>query len=241
MLAEMAFLASSKYMGWMCGRFGFTIPKARAVEYFAAVQADAYEPRVNTAPTQRVAALRLEEAGRCLRALRWGLVPHWAKDASMGSRLINARSETVAEKPAFRDSFARRRCLIPAEVFYEWKREEDGSKQPYAVRLAGAEVMALGGVWSVWRGPEGEALEAPLETCAILTTRANAAMATLHDRMPVIVAPEAWDAWLDPATPMADLGPLMAPTAQTLVFRAVSKALNNPRNQPADALQHTLF
>lgn len=162
--------------------------------------------------------------------MRWGLIPRWAKDASIGNRLINARAETAAEKPSFREAFRRRRCLIPADGFYEWKKEADG-KQPWLIRRMEGKGFAFGGLWERWNGPEG-----PVESFTILTTSPNATVGPLHDRMPVIVAPAAFDLWLDPEVD----GPLLLenilrPAPDDLLeAHPVSRLVNSPANdEPA--------
>jgi putative SOS response-associated peptidase YedK len=159
--------------------------------------------------------------------MRWGLIPSWAKDASIGNKLANARAETVAEKPAFRSAFKRRRCLIPASGFYEWKPVA-GRKQPYYIRPADDGLFAFAGLYEVWSSPEGL-----LHTCTVLTTDANALMREIHNRMPVIVAPEDYRRWLDPGnTTGAGLGKLLAPyPAEHMLAYPVSTRVNNARNE----------
>lgn len=176
----------------MCGRYVLSMQPEALAAHFGLAAYVAYPPRWNIAPGSAIPVVRLAPAGqRVLDLLRWGLVPHWAKDARLGQRLTNARAETVAEKPAFRDAFRRRRCLIPADGFYEWNTLDQG-KQPYYISLRSGQPMAFGGLWEVWRAPDGSVLS----TCAIVTTGANGLMATIHDRMPLIIAPEHWQTWL---------------------------------------------
>ena len=151
--------------------------------------------------------------------VRWGLVPRWAKDPSMGARMNNARAETVAEKPSFREAFRKRRCLIPASGFYEWKLE-DGRKQPYYIYPSGGALFSFAGIWETWEGPTGA-----LETCAIITTDSNAKMAEVHERMPVIVSPGEYSEWLAAAEI-----PLRACPETAMDIRRVSRAVNNSRN-----------
>ena len=170
----------------MCGRFAlFTSPEALA-RLFGVAEAPALEPRYNIAPTQNIAAVRIAPEGKAREwaLLRWGLVPFWAADPRIGSRLINARSETAAEKPAFRHAFRLRRCLVPADGFYEWQRLAR-ERRPYFIRLRERETFAIAGLWEEWRGPEGVAIA----SCTLLTTEANALMRPLHDRMPAILPP----------------------------------------------------
>ncbi len=179
----------------MCGRFTLFSPGDVLAAMFG-LSAAAFPPAsYNIAPSQPVAAVRTAPGGggRELALLRWGLVPSWAKDPAIGGRMINARAETVGGKPSFRSAVRRRRCLVPADGFYEWKRQ-DGRKRPYYVRMADGRPFAIAGVWERWEGAEGPALE----SCALLTTEANALLAPIHDRMPVIVAPRDFGPWLDP-------------------------------------------
>ena len=209
----------------MCGRFALHAhPQVIALQ-FALSAAPEIAPRYNIAPTSDVLVVRADDGKRLAARVRWGLVPRWARDPAIGAKLNNARAETVAEKPSFRDAFRRRRCLIPASGFYEWRRE--GSvKQPWYVYPAMGEVFAFAGLWERWRGGG-----APLETCAIVTTDANAVMAPIHDRMPVIVAREDYARWLDGA-PGNDVSDLLRPAdAAAIAVRRVSRAVNNARNE----------
>ncbi len=181
----------------MCGRYRLGRGREAFVKYFGTDADDLdWSPRFNIAPTQDVPVVRQDrsEPKRSLSLLRWGLIPRWAADASLGAKLINARSETVADKPSFRACLRERRCLVPADGFYEWKRESK-SKQPYCFALSDDSPFAFAGIWDRWRAPDGSALE----TCSILTTGPNSLMADVHDRMPVILARDAYDLWLDPA------------------------------------------
>lgn len=180
----------------MCGRYTLSTPGDVLAELFGLPEVPEVEGRYNIAPTQEVAAVRADEegGGRRFGLLRWGLVPHWADDPSIGNRMINARSETVAEKPAFRTSFKRRRCLVLADGFYEWKKVEGGKKQPWYFRLESGDPFAFAGLWSHWdKGEEG-----PIESCTLLTTDANPLVKKVHPRMPVILDPDEYDPWLDP-------------------------------------------
>ena len=163
--------------------------------------------------------------------LRWGLVPHWADSPAVGVKTINARAETVAERPAYRDAFARR-CLIVADGFYEWEKREDGPKQPWWVTLAGGEPFAFAGLWASWRSPEGERLR----SCAIVTTRAAERIAQLHDRMPVILDPEAEAAWLAPETEEGAQALLRPIDDDALALRAVGRAVNDARYDGPECL-----
>lgn len=177
----------------MCGRYVLTISLELFIKYFGLRGAPEWPARYNIAPTQAVPAIRKSTTGiRQLDLLRWGLVPSWSKKPT--SSLINARSETINEKPSFRHAFRQQRCIIPATGFYEW-RKIGSRKTPYFIHMANHDPMAFAGIWESWRSPEGELVE----TCAILTTSANEVVAKLHDRMPVILPRESFDLWLDPA------------------------------------------
>lgn len=218
----------------MCGRLNLTASGAELAEAFALDEVPALTPRYNIAPTQPIAAVRVDPRlrRRSLGVLRWGLVPSWAEDPAVGSRMINARAESAASRPAFREAIRRRRCLIPTTGFYEWRKR---GKQPYVIRRKDHRPFAFAGLWELWRRKGGDALE----TCAILTTDANALVAPIHDRMPVIVAPEAYDLWLDPR--VEDVGALrflMAPTpAGPLEAVPISSRVNAPQNDDADVLR----
>lgn len=180
----------------MCGRFYVTRPPAAVATLFSTTgPTPNAAPRWNVAPTQDALVVRFnaETRTRHLDPLRWGLVPRWAKDASIGSRMINARGESLAEKPAFRDAYAKRRCIVPIDGFYEWRAVERAkTKQPYAVSLTDGAPMALAGLWEGWRGPDGTILR----SFTIVTTDANEKLRMLHDRMPVVLHPDAWPLWL---------------------------------------------
>lgn len=216
----------------MCGRFGFVIPKAQAVEYFQLVEAD-YEPRRNLAPTMDIPGIVLSEAGRVLRRFHWGLVPFWAKDRKMAAKMINARSETAAEKPAFRAAFKKRRCLVPATCFYEWQKLDAKRKQPFALTMADGTPFAMAGLWELWDDPEADPeTDGPLHSATILTTAANALVSSIHDRMPVILPPNAWTQWLDPAANPAALNSLLIPfPAEGMRQEAVGLGVNKAGNE----------
>lgn len=219
----------------MCGRFSLDATAETLATLFDLEPPQALAPRYNIAPTQPVLALRVAPGTdrRGWAWLRWGLIPAWAKDPGIGARMINARSETVAEKPAFRAAFRRRRCLVPATGFYEW-RGESGRKQPYLIHAPDGAPFAIAGLWEHWQDPGG----AELETCTLLTTEANEALRPLHDRMPVLLAPEAWERWLDPALEAPDpLLPLLAPAPpERLVFHAVSDRVNRVQNDDPELI-----
>ena len=191
--------------------------------------------RFNIAPTQPVAAVRAAPTGgRELVFLRWGLVPSWATDLKIGASLINARGETISSKPSFRSAFRRRRCLIPADSFYEWQKgPSTGRKQPYSISVAGGGPFALAGLWEHWAKGDAE----PVESCTIVTTGANALLRPLHDRMPVIVRPEDFAAWLDPEANVPDLESLVkAYPAEQMEMHAVSTHVNSVRNDDPHCL-----
>ena len=181
----------------MCGRYRLTAKERWLSDYFNLDPEDVdWAARWNVAPTQEVATIRQDrkEPKRIFALMRWGLIPYWAKDASIANKTINAVSETAAEKPVFREAMRRRRCLIPADGFYEWKRLGPKLKQTYNIGLRDDGLFAFAGLWDRWKNAEGN----PVETCTILTTEANALLADVHDRMPLILSPEDYDRWLDP-------------------------------------------
>ena len=214
----------------MCGRFTLRAPASLIAEQFSLFETAEFHARYNIAPTQEVAAVRVMSAEtgagrRELAWLRWGLVPGWAKDPAVGSRMINARAESVAEKPSFRTPLSRRRCLILADGFYEWQAVGQ-KKQPYFIRLVDDRPFALAGLWERWEGPDHRLVE----SCTIITTEANALMRPIHDRMPVILPPECLDRWLDPALrDAAAVTPLLRPyPAEDMIAGPVSTYVNSP-------------
>ena len=216
----------------MCGRYTLTTPGDVLAPVLGLESAPELAPRYNIAPSQQVPIVRAGPGRRReLAMVRWGLVPHWAKEAAIGNRLINARAETLGEKPAFRDSFRRRRCLIAADGFYEWQKLEQG-KRPYLLRLADGSPFAFAGLWSSWRDPgSGD----PLETCAIVTTTPNELAATVHDRMPVILPPAAFTAWLDPDSP-SPVELLVPFPADRMTAFPVSRRVNDPSYDGPDCV-----
>ena len=180
----------------MCGRYRLSAKERYLRDHFGIEEEVSWQPRWNIAPTQKVPIVRQDrkEPKRTFGLVRWGLIPFWAKDASIGFKTINATSETAAEKPAFRDAMRQRRCLIPADGFYEWEKLDAKQKQPYAFGMADDSVFAFAGLWERWRDPTGEFVE----TCTILTTKPNALVSVVHDRMPAIVKPGDYELWLDP-------------------------------------------
>lgn len=215
----------------MCGRFAFYSPAEAAAALFGVETDQHLEPRYNVAPTQDLAAIReSREGGLELAALHWGLVPFWAKDPSIGNRMINARAETVAEKPSFRNAFRKRRCLILADGFYEWRKEGDG-KTPYFISLDSGEPMAFAGLWEDWTDKQtGESLHSG----TIVTTAANDFMADLHKRMPVVLIPETAQRWFDDAGALLDG---YAEACPRLRAWPVSRRVNNPRNEGEELIE----
>jgi putative SOS response-associated peptidase YedK len=218
----------------MCGRFRQSRTKQLLDEYFGSVSdEDDWAPRYNIAPTQPVAVVRqnLSEPRRELSLMRWGLVPSWAKDLSGGARMINARSETAAAAPAFRDAMKFRRCLIPADAFYEWQRIGT-TKQPYCFEVNEGGLFAFAGLWEKWKDPSGKAVE----TCSILTTNANAVTSAVHDRMPAILDAASYDLWLDPGLKDASVvSELLKPyDARAMRCYPVSTRINHAANDDAE-------
>jgi putative SOS response-associated peptidase YedK len=209
----------------MCGRFAFYSPSEATAALFGVDSSLTVVPRYNIAPTQFIAGIRRDEDEHPeLVMLRWGLVPFWAKDPSIGNRMINARAETVAEKPSFRSAYRKKRCLILADGFYEW-RKEDGQKTPYLISLADGSPFAFAGLWENWTSKESDE---SLQSTAIITTEANDFMSRIHHRMPVVLQPESAKRWLD-----GDMNLLQEITEQSPAFRAwpVSRSVNNARNE----------
>lgn len=211
----------------MCGRYSLSASGEKLAEQFQLAEIPELAPRYNIAPTQEVAVVRQCAEGRQLALLRWGLIPSWAKDPRSGARMINARAETVAEKPAFRSAFVRRRCLVPADGFYEWKRTA-GGKQPFFFQMRDGRPLAFAGLWEQWKSPDG----GQIESYTILTTDANELLRPVHDRMPVILPPAAYDLWLDPDVQKPDvLLALLHPyPEEAMTAYPVSMRVNSPAN-----------
>jgi putative SOS response-associated peptidase YedK len=221
----------------MCGRFTLTSgPAALQRALHLDTPPEALLPRFNIAPTQEVAIVTSLEKPR-VEYVRWGLIPSWAKEASIGSRLINARAETVREKPAFRSAFLKRRCLILADGFYEWERTargRGGARAPFYIQMDSGEPFTFAGLWETWRAPEGQ----EVRTCTIVTCAANEIIGRFHDRMPVILEGEAARRWLEPSTSPDDLGGLLVPfPAERMRVRVVSSLVNSPGNDGPQVLQ----
>ena len=220
----------------VCGRYTQTATPDVIAEHFHLDAPPLFKPRYNIAPSQHVATIRLntETAKRECAELRWGLIPSWAKDPKIGNRCINAKAETVAEKPSFRSAFKKRRCLVMADGFYEWQ-VQSMRKQPMWIGFRDRRPFAFAGLWAHWQPPAGE----PMESCTILTTEPNDLMATIHTRMPVILAPSSYEQWLDPAFQQVDaLNALLRPfPAEHMTACPVSTLVNNPRHDAPQCLE----
>ena len=207
----------------MCGRFVLNSARNRLAAHYGLTDVPAFTGGYNIAPSTFIPVVRLDpekETAIC----HWGFIPHWVKEPVL--KPINARAETLTGKPYFRDAFKRRRCLVPASGYYEW-RMENGGKQPYFLRVKGAEMFSFAGLWSSWQGPVG-----PVESCVIITTSAKEELADIHDRMPAIIAPDDYDAWLE-----AGGQDLLRPCAGEMEAYPVSSRVNNPRNQGESLIQ----
>lgn len=220
----------------MCGRFSQTASPEVIAQQFELNDPPLFKPRYNIAPSQNIAAIRIEPGTtiRNLVMLRWGLIPSWTKDTKIGNQCINAKAETVAEKPAFQAAFKKRRCLVVATGFYEWQ-VQGRTKQPMWIGLQSKQPFAFAGLWEHWTPAEGE----PLETCTIITTEPNDLMASIHNRMPVILAPTSYGQWLDPA--FQNIEPLKALLrsylSEELTAYPVSTLVNNPRHDAPQCLE----
>ena len=218
----------------MCGRYSLTTPPDAMRDLFDFSNHPNLAPRFNIAPTQSAPVVRPANDGaeREIVSLRWGLIPGWAKDLSMGAKTINARAETVAEKPSFRQAYRQRRCLVPADGYYEWENRP-GGKQPWRVCQYDSKPFAMAGLWESWNGPDG-----PVESFTIITTAALPSVSTIHHRMPVILPPDRYGPWLDRATAAQDLAALLTPPPD-LALRCyrVDKRVGNVRNDDASLLE----
>lgn len=219
----------------MCGRYGFGNPARLGTLPFGA-PLPALVASYNIAPTRDVPLVRAVDDARDAVMARWGLVPFWADDPSIGNRLANARGDTVASKPSFRAAFKQRRGLMPADLFYEWQIITGQKvKQPWCIRLPDDAPFAFGAIWERWT-PKHDPGAEPLVTCAVITTEPNAVMQRIHDRMPVIVAPADYDAWLDPRTSAAAAQSLVKPYAGEMVAWPVSTRVNSPRANDVECI-----
>ncbi len=212
----------------MCARYTLSTPAGTLARLFDVDILVHILPRYNIAPSQAIPAVRLNLQGeKEMALLRWGLIPSWATDPSIGNKHLNARSESVGEKPSFREAIRHRRCIIPADGFYEWQATESGKKQPYLMRRSQPGIMAFAGLWDCWVGPDDKIIE----SCSILTTSANELLQPLHDRMPVIIEPSDFALWLDrTVTQVEELQQVMQPIAsEELMVYPVSMRVNNAR------------
>jgi len=218
----------------MCGRYAITSAPEAIRRLFAYAEQPNFPPRYNVAPTQPVPIVRVEEGQRRFALVRWGLIPAWVKDPRAFSLVINARGEFLNEKPAFRNAMRYRRCLFPADGFYEWRREGE-RRIPYYIRRKGGGPLAFAGLWESWMGPNGE----ETESAAIVTTRANRTLTSLHERMPAIVAPEAFDFWLDSKKVDGETAAALITPAPENLLEAyeVSPAVNRHANDTPDLIE----
>ncbi|MDR7236645.1 SOS response-associated peptidase [Neobacillus drentensis] len=222
----------------MCGRFTLTATFEEIIDRFdiaAFLEEENYAPSYNIAPSQAVLAVINDGKSNRMGFLKWGLVPPWAKDPAIGHKMINARAETLSEKPSFRTAFKKKRCLIIADSFYEWKRHEDKSKTPMRIKLKSADLFAMAGIWEAWKSPEGKTLY----TCSVITTGPNELMKDIHDRMPVILKPEDEKTWLDQSnSDTNDLNKLLIPYDEnSMETYEVSSLVNSPRNNTVELIQ----
>ena len=219
----------------MCGRFTLTIDPLHLQEAFPwAVIPDTLVPRFNISPSQPVAVIP-NTGDNTLSMYRWGLIPSWSKDASIGERMINARSETLAEKPSFRNAYRRRRCLILADGFFEWKQSPSmKTKQPIYIKLKAAQPFAFAGLWELWSAPDGS----EIHSCTIITTQPNSLLEPIHNRMPVILSPKSYNQWLTPndmlPTQLNEL--LVSYPADEMIAYPVSKLVNSPQNDSPELI-----
>jgi putative SOS response-associated peptidase YedK len=220
----------------VCGRYSFTQTPEAIAAAFALAEVPALEPRYNIAPSQSIPVVLLspETRQRQFRLLQWGLVPSWAKDTKIGAKLINARAETIAEKPSFRAAFKQRRCLVLADGFYEWQRQE-GKKQPFYICLTDRAPFAFAGLWEHWSGPNGEALD----SCTILTTEPNELLRPIHNRMPVLLEPSNYNLWLDPEVQQVEKlqSLLQAYPAKKMMAYPVSTKVNTPASNSPECIE----
>jgi putative SOS response-associated peptidase YedK len=222
----------------MCGRFTLTATFEEIMDRFdiqAFLEEENYAPSFNIAPSQSVLAVINDGKTNRMGFLKWGLIPPWAKDMSIGNKMINARAETIAEKPSFRNAFKKKRCLIIADSFYEWKRHEDKTKTPMRIKLKSDELFAMAGIWEGWRTPDGKVLY----SCSVITTGPNELMKDIHDRMPVILRRDDERMWLNPSiSETNDLFQLLVPFDEALMESyEVSSLVNTPKNNSIELIQ----
>ncbi len=221
----------------MCGRFALDISPDQLIAMFGLAKGVDFSPHYNIAPSASVPVIRQSPEGeRVADLLRWGLIPHWAKDPSIGNKLNNARSESVTEKPSFRNAYKRRRCLVPASGYYEWQTVPGERKQPWYIRLKSGEPLAMGGLWESWTSPEGEIVR----TFCVMTTGPNEVMKPIHDRMPVIIGARDWTTWLDMQREGDhSLSILLAPfAADAMEAWPVSRKVSSAREEGAELIEH---
>jgi len=226
------YILKLRYNKYMCGRFALILTPAELEKIFGLRLDEEFNPRYNIAPSQTVPVITYQEKDKKkkISIMKWGLVPSWTKDSSY--RMINARSETIQEKPSFRSAFQRRRALIPANGFFEWKREEN-TKTPYFIGMQEMKAFAFAGLWERWVHDNNF-----LETFTILTTEANELVRPIHDRMPVIMPEKDYDRWLNPSTELSHLIPLLAPYPEDkMQAYPISKLVNNPKNDGPEILE----
>lgn len=222
----------------MCGRFTLTATFTEIIDRFdieAAIQAELYAPNFNAAPSQSVLAVINDGKRNRLGYLKWGLIPSWSKDTKIGHKMINARAETLAEKPSFREAYKKRRCIIIADSFYEWKRHEDKTKTPMRIKLKSGDLFAMAGIWEQWKSPNGESIF----TCSVITTKPNELVTEIHNRMPAILEQKNEKKWLDPAITNTDfLDTLLTPlSSEHMETYEVSSLVNSPKNNSIDLIQ----
>lgn len=222
----------------MCGRFTLTAPIDQIqmrfdIEQF--IDEDIYSPNYNVAPSQSVLAVVNDGTNNRLGYLRWGLIPPWAKDPKISYKMINARAETLAEKPSYRNAYKKKRCLIIADSFYEWKRHEDKSKTPMRIKLESDDLFAMAGIWETWESPDGK----PIHSCTVITTKPNELVKDIHNRMPVILKQKDEQVWLDKSITDTDLlNNLLKPyDANSMEAYEVSNLVNSPKNNSIDLIQ----
>lgn len=218
----------------MCGRFALFTEAADLVEQFGIEPLPVYAPRYNIAPSQPLLTVVFEDGNRRADWFNWGLLPSWAKDPKASKRPINARAETVAEKPSFRAAYRRRRCLVPASGYYEWVKVA-GAKQPYYIEASDAACFAIAALWEYWER-DGSAII----TTALLTSAANDNLAAIHHRMPVVINPEHYALWLDPHAAASDIDPLLQPSTTGFNFYPVSTRVNSPANDSVECIEQVV-
>ena len=217
----------------MCGRFTLYITAEDLASHYHLRILPVTEPRYNIAPSQQINIIKAASGEPTLSTVKWGLIPHWAKDEKIGYKLINARAETVSEKPSFRNAFKHRRCLIPASGFYEWKKE-GSRKQPYYFQAKGESVFSMAGIWESWKAPDGDIVE----SCSIITTAANELVSRIHDRMPVIIAKDSYKIWLSAENNGQLFKELLKPYSEfVMICNPVSQMVNSPKNTGPECIQ----